>query len=473
MMQFYESHLDHIRKFVAKYSGHRLIEVPTDDESAGDILSSAFHLNVTCWGQSKKAGDAETKRKAGKTKRNHPPILVMGMPKSGTSSINDFFQCNGFRASHQYCGVVGFCGLAIRDNLQQQLPPLHGFDKQFDVFTQLDTNNPPSKCYYPQIQALEEIHQHYPNTTLILNTRNSSAWLNSVSKWHGLRGRLTQCDLPGFPEGVGKKDEEMLEFYQNHLERIREFAKRYPSHHLIEVSINDEKAGDILASAFHLNATCWGQSNKAGDSKTNMKPRKTINGQPPILAVGLPKPGMSSIHDFFECNGLQSSKYAPQIRGNVQNQLPPLYGFDESFDVIPQLATTIPPSNCYYPQIQALEEIHQHYPNMTLILNKQTASAWLRSVNEGVNMRQRLIKCDLPEFPEGVGATDDEMLQFYESHLDRIRKFVAKYSSHRLIEVPTDDESAGDILSSAFHLNVTCWGQSKKARDEKTNQNRR
>eukprot|EP00978_Attheya_sp_CCMP212_P048813 scaffold578562_cov63-Attheya_sp.AAC.2 len=105
---------------------------------------------------------------------------------------------------------------------------------------------------------------------------------------------------------------------------------------------------------------------------------------------------------------------------------------------------------------------------MTLILNKQTAPAWLRSVNEQAGMRQRLIKCDLPGFPDGVGATDDEMLQFYESHLDRIRKFVAKYSSHRLIEVPIDDESAGDILSSAFHLNVTCWGQSKKAWDEKT-----
>eukprot|EP00978_Attheya_sp_CCMP212_P046819 scaffold413677_cov102-Attheya_sp.AAC.1 len=117
---------------------------------------------------------------------------------------------------------------------------------------------------------------------------------------------------------------------------------------------------------------------------------------------------MTSIHDFFECNGLRSSKHALPIRGNLQHQLPPLYGFDESFDVISQLATTLPPSNCYYPQIQALEEIHQHYPNMTLILNKQTGPAWLRSVKEWAGMRQRLIKCDLPGFPEGIGATDDE-----------------------------------------------------------------
>jgi hypothetical protein len=439
---------------VSTHPSHALIEIDVDAPDTGDVLSAAFGGKAHCWVNANGNGKS--------------PILVMGMPKSGTTSINDFFQCNGLTASHQYCGGVGFCGLAIRDNLHRHLPPLHGFDERFDVFTQLDTNIPPSKCYYPQMQALEEIHQHYPNTTLILNTRNSTAWLHSVNTWSGMRKRFIKCDLPGFPEGVGAKDEEMLEFYQNHLERIREFAKRYPSHRLIEVSINDENAGDILASAFRLDATCWGHSNKAGDSKTKIKARKTKSGQPPILSVGLPQPGSTSIHDFFECNGLRSSRYAPPIRDNLQHQLAPLYGFDESFDVISQLATTIPPSNCYYPQIQALEEIHQYYPNMTLILNKQTGPAWLRSVNEWGGMRARLTKCDLPGFPKGMGATDDEMLEFYENHLDRIRKFVAKYPSHRLVEVPIDEESAGDVLASAFHVDAKCWGQSKKAKDDKT-----
>ena len=49
------------------------------------------------------------------------PILVVGMPKVGTTSITEFFECSGrYKVSHHQCkgrGGHGRCGVLIRDNV--------------------------------------------------------------------------------------------------------------------------------------------------------------------------------------------------------------------------------------------------------------------------------------------------------------------------------------------------------------------
>ena len=131
-------------------------------------------------------------------------------------------------------------------------------------------------CSYPQITHLEEIHAAYPNATFILNLRPVDNWIKSISKWSGdkrrtkggyLRQVLTQCDLPGFPSGVGKTDEELKRFYRAHSERVREFARQHPSHALVEVDIEAEDAGKRMQQRFGVSHHCWKLRNASPEKR--------------------------------------------------------------------------------------------------------------------------------------------------------------------------------------------------------------
>jgi hypothetical protein len=131
-------------------------------------------------------------------------------------------------------------------------------------------------CSYPQITHLEEIHAAYPNATFILNLRPVDNWIKSISKWSGdkrrtkggyLRQVLTQCDLPGFPSGVGKTDQELETFYQDHSRRIRDFVKDHPSHALVEVDIEAEDAGKRMQQRFGVSHHCWKLRNASPEKR--------------------------------------------------------------------------------------------------------------------------------------------------------------------------------------------------------------
>lgn len=201
------------------------------------------------------------------------PILVVGMPKVGTTSITEFFKCSGrYKVSHHQCkgrGGHGRCGVLIRDNVLEGRPPLQATG-DFDVYAQMDAFALSAKyfdykCYMPQVEILNELHAHYPNATLILNTRNVTNWIKSLHNYNSgnMLKRLVQCNITGLPNGVGNNDSDLYTFFQNHLDRIRSFVKTHQSHKLIEFNIESHDAGNILGDAFGINHTCWGQANKS------------------------------------------------------------------------------------------------------------------------------------------------------------------------------------------------------------------
>mmetsp|Transcript_25361 Transcript_25361/g.31251 ORF Transcript_25361/g.31251 Transcript_25361/m.31251 type:complete len:393 (+) Transcript_25361:115-1293(+) len=237
------------------------------------------------------------------------PILVMGFPKSGTSSVYDFFKCNNVRTSH-YCCVgqsphkkcqpeenevtylqprhQGLCGKCIYDYLRLGKDPLEKCGiHNYDVFAQMDVEGVKNRVtrgdkivslnaiFLPQVKALDTFHKYYPNATFILNTRDPKRWAASVGKWFNMRINLLRTDLPeigysltntsleetefGFP-AISRKFP-LISIYLNHYQRIRDFVHDHPSHALVEVDIESDEAGKIMAESFGLDAGCWGHSN--------------------------------------------------------------------------------------------------------------------------------------------------------------------------------------------------------------------
>jgi hypothetical protein len=180
------------------------------------------------------------------------------MPKTGTSTIHAFFNRSGYRSSHYKCGKY-FCGLCIKAAIKANKPPLRSCGN-YDVYAQMDLENL-GQCHFPQITDLEYLHQEAPHATLILSTRNLTRWASSVRHWVGgvrsMARRLAKCE--GGPKSQFKDD--LIAWYQAHIEHIRKFVQEHPSHTLIELDIEDPRAGETMAQLFGSDARFWGHEN--------------------------------------------------------------------------------------------------------------------------------------------------------------------------------------------------------------------
>jgi hypothetical protein len=185
------------------------------------------------------------------------PIFVASLPKSGTTSIQKYFECGGQKAGHLQAMVNGTLvrnGPCMEQNIKDGRPPFEGCG-DFDVWTDtgyVDIN--PAHCYYPAIEGLEEIHRWYPNSTLMLAIRDTKTWQKTASEWYGLTERWKDCGLLGFTNTSAKA---VQDFYEWHTEQVREFARNHPSMTFIEVALEDPNTPLILEKWTGVPASCF------------------------------------------------------------------------------------------------------------------------------------------------------------------------------------------------------------------------
>jgi Sulfotransferase family len=262
----------------------------------------------------------ETKRKKDKKRNKKPkktmlqvptPIFVPSLPKSGTTTVHEYFQCGGQKSAHLIgnSGNATFkIGRCAHRNIRQGEAPFDGCG-DYDVWTDtgayrrlkilvnersnwacthsstsfemtgyvaaryhhdgrdLRTNN--IQCFYPLIDALEEVYTAYPNATFLFVVRETDAWLKSIRRYHDgfIMEVWKRCRSRGFPTRDGTL-EDFREFYEWHKDMIRNFALDHPSWTYIEVDLESLSAGELLEERVGISAECWGHFNK-GDQESN------------------------------------------------------------------------------------------------------------------------------------------------------------------------------------------------------------
>jgi len=520
------------------------------------------------------------------------PIITMGFPKAGTSTIFEYFHCGGRPTAHYACKVMtpteertdrcgkciennmaenrfpltscvekmgrcehleDWCGTCIKQNIDTDRPPLEGCGN-FDVYTEINqsfgmarqkkgADQVPTTIYFPQVEALEKFHEAYPTATFILNTRNFEHWLASVDNWGILRSRFVKSDITGLPAGVGTDDNDLRNFYNGHYTRIRKFVEDHPSHALVEVDVESDGADKLMEEAFGISSSCWGHANtnthKLDPSKEVLllpekeavpqhsilngyvkefdpdRPRQELKLPTPIITLGFPKAGTSTIFEYFHCGGRPSAHYACKvmtptaertdscgkcieknmaknrfplsqcaekrgkcdhlddwcgscIKGNIEANRPPLQGCG-NFDVYAEINQSFGrarqkkganqvPTTIYFPQVEALEKFHEAYPTATFILNTRNFEHWIGSVDNWSILRSRFVKSDIRGLPAGVGNDVNDLRNFYNGHYTRVREFVRNNPSHALIEVDVESDSAASLMEEAFGISASCWG---------------
>jgi hypothetical protein len=173
------------------------------------------------------------------------PIIVMGLPNSGSIAIHNYFQCrSGGSVSQHYCcdsggtsvddvdstqfpcrrgkstskatettTKTGTCGECVLNNMKERRPPFDGCHSlqrtsipsssssiQVEIWSSFDVETQ-DEWFLPQHFAIGLLQESYPNATWILNKRSSSKiWAQSILHWHSKTRRIfASYQLPLHP----------------------------------------------------------------------------------------------------------------------------------------------------------------------------------------------------------------------------------------------------------------------------------
>jgi hypothetical protein len=219
---------------------------------------------------------------------NHThPIIVVGLPKSGTTSVTAFLKSFSINAAHQFIPLDKcsnypnlypisaievdqklkwksvklpthkcFVGNLIHKSLSQNQDPLSIlFHYKYFAITQMDA------CYevnyWPQIDALNSILNAYPNAYYIHTIRpNLTAHVNSILHWSDLSHRMkVSGQLSRFPGQLSNESNayNLKIFIQNAHRIVRHHFKRYPNYKFLELDLAKEDSGVRLGRFLNMN----------------------------------------------------------------------------------------------------------------------------------------------------------------------------------------------------------------------------
>ena len=197
-------------------------------------------------------------------------IFVASLPKSGTTSIWKYFLCGNYSNSyHQWInkdnGTIPI-GECVRNNQFMNRPTFYNCgDPSNPYATEVYTDTGYARrlksgqvdCFYPSIQALKDMAHHHKDITVLLVTRNSTEWFQSLASWgHGsLLERWKDCSfLRYFMYKYNLTS--WVQFYEHHTRYIVETAQAL-NITIHKVPLEDPATGVRLQSLFGIPPTCW------------------------------------------------------------------------------------------------------------------------------------------------------------------------------------------------------------------------
>lgn len=206
------------------------------------------------------------------------PLIVIGLPKSGTTSLTEFLKYFKIKAAHQFFDMYNcreiwpvpavdvdnnmrwkrirypthkcFVGELIQLAISEKKHPLfYIYEAGIFAVSQMDA------CYevdvWPQIDALSFFMDAYPNAYFVHTIRpNVSAHVNSIMHWSDLPVRMRLNGQLSRFEGQSKtqSDEENMEiFVTKSTEIVRQKFKENKKIKYIEIAASEHDSGKRLA----------------------------------------------------------------------------------------------------------------------------------------------------------------------------------------------------------------------------------
>jgi len=369
------------------------------------------------------------------------PVFVLNLPKSGTKSINKFFDCglgyywsthHGMRNASGYVCRVGEC---MGRNHAAGRPLVEGCGGyvvytdagaiwdvgETDAVTAPDEHRKErtKQCFFPGLHGLQNIATHYPDATIIHVYRDTKEWIKSARGWLDLLTRLSMF-CQGFPKipynQTTASDENWEQFYEHYKASIRMFAQANPSLTYIEAELESPLVSTILENATGLPARCFKHHHKTQDvrrlleekqtgEKGRANPRattrhdSTLNVSTPIFAMHLPEMETMALHKYFQCGlgvgqschrfiqDLSQGEFVPIascLSDNIAAGRPMIencgkfVAYSDPGGLWYDKNSPRSGEHCFIPGLHGLDHIGVNYPNATLLHIHQNPQLWVQ-----------------------------------------------------------------------------------------------
>lgn len=153
-------------------------------------------------------------------------IILLGFPKSGTSSFQKLFTDLGYKSYHHIKNRK-YIGTLIKNNKYKykNKPLLSDFNKN-DCITQMDVCIDENNAYWSQIIDYKQIYSENSESIFILNKRNPIKLLSSFSRWNSYDQRLYNYNSELFNDDIFKgikMDEALIKLFNIHYNNIETF----------------------------------------------------------------------------------------------------------------------------------------------------------------------------------------------------------------------------------------------------------
>lgn len=181
--------------------------------------------------------------------RIKPHILVVGFPKSGTTTLHKAFSKSGLKSGHWDIDGAPI-GRLIYDGFYRHGDPFHHLDG-FDAITQMDycqkEKTPDGEQTFVNvwpnldIALLLAIRRSYPDCKFILNYRRPAETASSIARWHNLQKRITRHDCPNLPKGFGSQAD-LTKWIDTHHQTLRSVFRNDPNFLEYDIAAPDARA---------------------------------------------------------------------------------------------------------------------------------------------------------------------------------------------------------------------------------------
>jgi len=147
-------------------------------------------------------------------------IILIGFPKSGTTSFQTMFEKLGYNSIHWKCSE-GYIGRIIKRNKENGRPLLTGLSDKYNCITEMNVCISKKYCYWPQIVDYKQLYQENPDALFILNKRDPMKIHSSFQRWGNYDKRLykynseglDECSESGFIRLIPKHYSDVEEFF--------------------------------------------------------------------------------------------------------------------------------------------------------------------------------------------------------------------------------------------------------------------
>lgn len=172
-------------------------------------------------------------------------IILLGFPKSGTTSFTHLFNNLGYKSFHWvFRSNTDYIGNWIKKNKTRNQPLLSFIPKDIDqeiAVTQMDICLDENNCYWPQITDFKRLYYENPDAIFILNMRNPVDILKSMKKWQEYDKRMLKYNPELFNGLQGNNDQKIIQLIQIHFYNVIQFFQnKKKSKFLVYHIINDK-----------------------------------------------------------------------------------------------------------------------------------------------------------------------------------------------------------------------------------------